>query len=503
MKKILITFFALGFLFNSCEFDRGFEEMNINPNSLSQIDAANKVTYLLTKVSGERYENWRNSMIYNSAIVQHHADANWWAGDTYDRNDQWTHALWERGYPQQVKNVEDIISQLTNEGDSGTNMGIARIIRAFIYHRLTDTYGDIPYSEAGQGYTTGILKPKYDAQKDIYMDMLKELEEAVGQISGDSDWGTADIVFDGKAAHWKAFGNSLMLRLAMRLTEADAATAQAWAVKAIGLGTMSSNAHIASIKHGDGVSGSRNGHGEVFMADQGSRISTSFMSRMNGDPRKTRLFMRASDKSQVVGNLIGMRNGLKGDAYKDLDGNTVPARGDTDIYAMAATELQSITAPMVMQTYAEVEFLKAEAAIRGWISSSDKAHYEAGVTAGMKMLNQLYPDMTAITASEISTFLAGPGAYKTGGSVAERWEQVMDQYFIATYFNEYEAYANWRRSGFPDISPTRHPASYTNGQFMIRMIYPPSESVNNPENYSAANAAQGPDEYTTPVWWDK
>ena len=227
------------------------------------------------------------------------------------------------------------------------------------------------------------------------------------------------------------------------------------------------------------------------------------MSRMNGDPRKTRLFMRASDKSQVVGNLIGMRNGLKGDAYKDLDGKTVPARGDTDIYAMAATELQSITAPMVMQTYAEVEFLKAEAAIRGWISSSDKAHYEAGVTAGMKMLNQLYPDMTAITNSEISTFLAGPGAYKTGGSVAERWEQVMDQYFIATYFNEYEAYANWRRSGFPDISPTRHPASYTNGQFMIRMIYPPSESVNNPENYSAANAAQGADEYTTPVWWDK
>ena len=128
MKKILITFFALGFLFNSCEFDRGFEEMNINPNSLSQIDAANKVTYLLTKVSGERYENWRNSMIYNSAIVQHHADANWWAGDTYDRNDQWTHALWERGYPQQVKNVEDIISQLTNEAVSYTHLTLPTIV---------------------------------------------------------------------------------------------------------------------------------------------------------------------------------------------------------------------------------------------------------------------------------------------------------------------------------------------------------------------------------------
>lgn len=503
MKKILITFLALGFLFTSCEFDKGFEEMNINPNAAAQIDAANKFTYLLTKVSGERYENWRNSMIYNSAIVQHHADPNWWAGDTYDRNDQWTHALWERGYPQQVKNVEDILDQLRDEGDEGTNMGISRIVRVFIYHRLTDLYGDVPYSEAGQGYINGTLKPKYDAQQDIYMDMLKELEEAVAQIGSDSSWGSADVVYGGSAAHWKAFGNSLMLRLAMRLTAADAATAQAWAVKAIGAGTMTSNDHIAAIKHGDGNSGSRNGHGEVFLADQGSRISTSFMSRMDGDPRKTRLFMRASDKSQTVEDLKGLRNGLKGDSYVDLDGKTVPARGDTSVYAMAATELQSITAPMVMQTYAEVELLKAEAAIRGWISGSDKAHYEAGVTAGMKMLSQLYPDMTPITDAEISTFLAGPGAYKAGGTVAERWEQVMDQYWIATYFNEYEAYSNWRRSGFPAISPTRHPNSYTGGRFMIRMIYPTSESSNNADNYSAAVARQGADEYTTPVWWDK
>jgi hypothetical protein len=511
MKKILITFFALSFLFSSCEFDKGFEEMNVNPTSANQVNVANKFTYLITKVSGERYENWRNSMIYNSTIMQHHAENNWWAGDTYNRNEQWTFALFERGYPQQVKNIEDIIDQLNKEGESGTTMAMARILRVFIYHRLTDLYGDVPYSEAGKGYINGTLKPKYDAQQDIYMDMLSELEGAVAQISGDSSVGGADIVFEGNGAHWKAFGNSLMLRLAMRLTQADASTAQAWAVKAISGGTMTSNAHIAKIRHGDGVSGSRNGHGEVFMADQGSRISTSFMSRMDGDPRKTRLFMRNSDKSQAVADLIGMKNGLKNDPYTDLDGNAVPAAkdwptvgaGDTGRFAMAATELQSTTAPMVMQTYAEVELLKAEAAIRGWISTSDKDHYEAGVTAAMMMLSDLYPGMTAITQSEADSFLSGPGAYKTGGSVAARWEQVMDQYWIATYFNEYEAYSNWRRSGFPNISPTRHPSSYTSGQFMIRMIYPTSESSNNAENYAAAVARQGADLYTTPVWWDK
>jgi hypothetical protein len=501
MKKILITFLALGVL-SSCEFDKGFEEMNVNPNSAAQVGVATKITKLQTDISGSRYENWRNSLIYSSTIVQHHAENNWWAGDTYNRNDDWSFAQWNQAYGGMVKGVQDIIAQLESEGDSGTHMGMARIMRVFIFHRITDLYGDCPYSEAGQGYINGILTPKYDSQQDIYMDMLKELEEAVAQISGDGALGSADVIFGGSAVHWKAFGNSMMLRLAMRLTQVDAGTAQAWAVKAIGGGTMTSNDHMASVKHGDGSSGRKNGHGEVFDVDQGSRISTSFMSRMNGDPRKTRLFMRNADKNQDAANLIGMKNGLKNEPYTDLDGNDIPAAGDTTVYAMAATELQSITAPMVLQTYAEVEFLKAEAAIRGWISSSDKAHYEAGVTAGMQMLEGIY-GTTPISGAEISTFLAGDGAYKSGGSVGERWEQVMDQYFIATYLNEYEAYANWRRSGFPNITATRHPGSYTNGQFMVRMIYPTAESGSNAANYAAAVANQGPDTYTTSLWWDK
>jgi uncharacterized protein YukE len=501
MKKILITFLALGVL-ASCEFDKGFEEMNVNPNSAAQVGVATKITKLQTDISGSRYENWRNSLIYSSTIVQHHAENNWWAGDTYNRNDDWSFAQWNQAYGGMVKGVQDIIAQLESEGDSGTHMGMARIMRVFIFHRITDLYGDCPYSEAGQGYINGILTPKYDSQQDIYMNMLKELEEAVAQISGDGALGSADVIYGGSAAHWKAFGNSMMLRLAMRLTQVDAATAQAWAVKAIGGGTMTSNDHMASVKHGDGSSGRKNGHGEVFDVDQGSRISTSFMSRMNGDPRKTRLFMRNADKNQDAANLIGMKNGLKNEPYTDLDGNDIPAAGDTTVYAMAATELQSITAPMVLQTYAEVEFLKAEAAIRGWISTSDKDHYEAGVTAGMQMLEGIY-GTTPISGAEISTFLAGDGAYKSGGSVGERWEQVMDQYFIATYLNEYEAYANWRRSGFPNITATRHPGSYTNGQFMVRMIYPTAESGSNAANYAAAVANQGADSYTTPLWWDK
>ena len=143
MKKILITCLALGFFFTSCEFDKGFEEMNVNPNSASQVGVATKITKLQTDISGSRYENWRNSLIYNSTIVQHHAENNWWAGDTYNRNDDWSFAQWNQAYGGMVKGVQDIIHQLETEGDTGTHMGMARIMRVFIFHRVTDLYGDL------------------------------------------------------------------------------------------------------------------------------------------------------------------------------------------------------------------------------------------------------------------------------------------------------------------------------------------------------------------------
>ena len=213
MKNTFITLLAFAFALTSCEFDEGFEEMNVNPNAASQVGVKEKMAATILYNSGGRYENWRNSFIYNSVLIQHYATtASYWSGDKYYRYDPYATALWDRHYPSSVKGIEDIIDQLGKQGNSGTEMGIARILRVFTYHRLTDTYGDVPYSEAGKGYINGTLKPKYDAQQDIYMGMLAELEAAVAQISGDSSLGNGDIIFGGNATKWKAWGNSMMLR---------------------------------------------------------------------------------------------------------------------------------------------------------------------------------------------------------------------------------------------------------------------------------------------------
>ena len=490
MKKILLTFFALSLVLSSCEFGEGFEEMNIDPNKASQLDVSNKFASAILKTSGGRYENWRASLIYQSTMIQHlSSTAGYWSGDKYFRSDQYANALWDRYYPDVIKEIEDIRAQLTSEGNSGSEMGMLRILRVFAFTRLTDIYGDIPYSEAGQGYINGILKPKYDAQQDIYMDMLKELEAAVAQLGSSTTMGAGDIMFQGNMAKWKAWGNSMMLRLAMRLTKADSATAKAWAEKAVAAGTMTSNDHIAMVQHTDGPAGiNKNGHGEVWQADGNARMSKTFMDWMSDDPRLTVLAQRTSDGSTAVADLIGMPNGS--------DGNSIP---DNSIYASLNDDLKGVDVPMVFHSYAEVRLLKAEMAFRGWSVPGDaKTHYEAGVKAAMQMLGTIYPKTTAISDAEVATYLAAKPY-----DAARGWEMISEQYWAATLLNEYESFNNWRRTGYPTLTPVNYDGNVTGGTIPRRLIYPVSEQNTNGDNYGAAVARQGADNFTTRIWWDK
>ena len=491
MKKILLTIFAFSLVLSSCDFDKGFEEMNVNPAKASQLEVGNKFASVVLRTAGGRYANWRTSLIYQSTLIQHFSStAGYWSGDRYFRNDGYSTSLWDRYYPEAVKQIEDIKTQLTLEGNTGSEMGMTRILRTFIYSRLTDLHGDLPYSEAGQGYSGGILKPKYDAQQDVYMDMLKELEEAVAQIGASTTLAESDLLFQGNTTKWKAWGNSLMLRFAMRLTKADPATAKAWAEKAAAAGTMTSNDHIAMVQHTDGPEGiNKNGHGEVFDADGNPRVSKTFVDWLKDDPRLPILAARRSDGSTDPADLIGMPNGSTGATVKD-----------TSIYAEPNRKvITGKDVPMVFQTYAEVRLLKAEMAFRGWSVPGDaKTHYEAGVKAAMQMLSGIYPNAAAISDTEVAAYLV-----KKPYNAAKGWEMISEQYWAATLLNEYEAFSNWRRTGYPTLVPTSDPGSDTGGPIPRRLIWPEGESSTNAENFAAAIARQGPNNMITRVWWDK
>jgi hypothetical protein len=414
--------------------------------------------------------------------------------------------MWDRYYHNIARNIEDLLLQ-TSEDPEDVNMhSITRILRVFMYHRLTDLYGDIPYSEAGKGFTEGITQPKYDEQSFIYADMLNELEEAGAALTpGQPSFGTGDLIYQGDVEKWRKFANSLMLRLAMRLVKVDAGMAQTWAQKAIAGGTMESNADIALVPHTD-AAGWHNGNGEVFLADGSPRLSEFFVDWMvsSDDPR-----LDVYGMIPVAGApAVGMPNGK-------VEGGSDPANGIVNdpswipcvsegnpspcgmaVYMVPNPVIQGTDDPMFFMTYAEVELLKAEAAVRNWHTGDAATHYANGVRAAMEYLS-LYGANAIIPSTEIDAYLAA-----NPFDAANAMQQINEQIWASTLLNEYESYANWRRTGFPNLTPVDVPGNETNGTIPRRLRYRQGEAVANAANYNAAVAKQGPDLLTTRMWWD-
>lgn len=494
MKKIFcLAICTIVMTVTSC--DEGFEDINVNPTKATQIDVKYKFPKAILYAAGQRYETWRANFIYCSVMIQHLASIQgFWNGDKYTLNSSYAGAFWEAQYPQTIKSIEDIMEQLETEEKTGTpEYAMTRILRVLAYHRLTDLYGDIPYTEAGKAYIDGITRPAYDTQEFIYKDMLNELNEAATVLgSGASELGESDIIYNGDLLKWQKWAYSLMLRLSLRLVKVDEALAQQWATTAINGGVMSSNNDIAYVKHEEGNGIVQNSNGEVFSADRSSRISKTFIDFLQDDPRM-RVYAALPDGNADPVVQKGLPNGFDADMLENY-----PEGNDLDTYSETNSNLlQGENAPMFFQTYAEVEFMLAEAVVRWGLGDGDaESHYEAGVTAAMKYL-VLYSEDAVITDTEISDYLTA-NPYDSANAL----EQINTQYWAAIFLNEYEAFANWRRSGFPVLTPVNYRGNVTNGTIPRRLTYYASEAVTNAENYDAAIAAQGEDLLTTRMWWD-
>lgn len=487
-KSIYIILFSLAFI--SC--DEGFEELNVDPTKPIQVSLSSKLTAAQKLISSERYDNWRANLIYQSTMMQHiSTTAGYWSGDKYTWNKGYASSLMDRYYGGAVKSVEDMLVQIDEEQSPEEMRSIVRILRVYVFSRLTDLYGDIPYSEAGKAVIASIYLPKYDAQNEIYPDLLKELEESAAALgTGTSEFGASDLIFQGDQSKWKRLANSLMLRLGMRLIKVDPSASEVWVTKAIAGGVMESNADIFYLQHEPAEN--RNGNSEAFDADQTQRMSKTFIDFLQGDPRLPVLASRRSDGSTIAADLKGLPNGLDATLLLAATGEE-----DTDDYAWPNPIITGFEDPMFFQNYAEVEFMLAEAAIRYGLAGGDpEVHYNEGVRAAMKML-ALYGPEAVIADTAIDTYLAA-----NPFNAANGLEQINNQYWAATFLNEYEAFSNWRRTGFPTLVPVRFEGNVTGGTIPRRLTYSESEQSDNPENYAAVLKAQGPDVLTTRVWWD-
>lgn len=490
MKKILILFIAFSISLGSC--DDGFNELNVDPTASSDLDVNPKFAYLFLKSASEEFELSFTQILCTGQLVQQVMDQTFPQASIYTLREDLNYAWWETQYSTTIKSVSDIINQLDAAGNTGSEMGIARIWRAFIFHSIVDIYGDTPYFEAGKGFTDANFRPVYDDDEAIYRDMLKELEEGIGQLGASTTLGGADLVFNGDIGKWKKFANSLMLRLAMRMKNADPSGADAWAQKAINGGTMASNDDTAFMVHTDGPTDlNRNAWGTYAPRYPDARIGATLYDWLSesGDPRLTIL----ADPS---GPAAGNRYGLENDKLMEIYGET------TADYAIVNPAITKSTTPWIFLSYAQTALLEAEFAAAKGDHATAETKYNSAVRAAMQIWGSHFDGALAVDDATVDAYLA---ANPYDAATADK--MIGEQYWAASFFDFFEGYSNFRRSGYPELKPfgghDPHPNNLTNGTIPRRLIYPPSEASKNADNFQAVLSAQGPNNQSTRVWWDQ
>ena len=495
----LLSILLIGMFFVTSCSNEDLLELNQDPNVAAEIDPAYMLATAQLQISGGRYETWRGVLIYSSTMIQHMAALpGYWSGDKYLYNPQYSGALYERAYPSYVKLLAAVLEQ-TNDNPQLVNVNAAaKVMWVLGMSRLTDMYGDIPYFQAGRGFYDNEYTPAFDPQSEIYPDMLQKLEEAASafdpSLGGFGNAGVQDLLFGGDIDQWQKFTHSLMLRLAMRLTKVDEGLAQQYVQTAINGGVMESNADIAYMEHTDGPGGvNRNGIGEVFNADANQRLSKTFVDHlMNTSDPRVEVFATTNENGEIK----GMPNGYDATTINEFEGVGEDESVTRDLYSTTNPLMTQFSSPMFLQTYAEVEFLLAEASLRGWHNGDAATHYENGVRAAMEYLT-LYDESLAITGDQIDAYLS-----ENPFTEAEGMETIGEQYWVVTFLNDYESWANWRRTGYPELTPVNYPGNITNGQIPRRLRYFEAEYGNNGDELNAALQRMGPDEFTTRIWWD-
>ncbi|SMD31933.1 Starch-binding associating with outer membrane [Reichenbachiella faecimaris] len=492
--KMTLGILAIVSLVSSC--DDGFDELNVNPNASPVILSDMLLAYTQNGIAAHRYEAWRSNLLH-AATNANHMMTPW--STPYATNEGWNPAYWDRMYVREVSNIKECISIIDNNSElsDATKLGkksIARIWKVFIFHRITDFWGDVPYSEAGLGHTAdGTVTPAYDTQESIYADMLNELAEAVGDLSpGGNSFGANDILYGGDHDSWIAFGNSLRLRLGMRLTNANATLAQSNVEAAVAGSLISSNAGTArvpfySASNDDQWSAESNGSSAPIQAFTGSFMTADFINVLvdNADPR---LPVYALPTSGTVnnGNYMGVPNGAPATPITPAIGVDYSLPNNTTVFA--------IDADAVLLGYPEVLFLLAEAAERGWnVSGAGTAQelYEQGISASLQYHN----------VDDGGTYSAGANVvFNTGGSTEDRLDQIATQKWLALFGDEYESWADLRRA---KGSAGLDWFTQVNGAIPERLDYPVTEQTLNGDQYTAAVARQGADNEATKIYWSK
>ena len=558
--SVLFTLSAAVFALSSCS-DKIYEEINTDPTKASTVNPSSQLSYAILQMYGDmNYVDVHR--LYTYAFTQHLMGC--WNttnyGGQHRSDDNEMSRPWNNLYPAAIRNLTDAINQ-TKDDPTQVNVHAAlRIFRVYVGSLLTDFYGDVPFMDAGLGNITGNTQPKYDRQEDLYAFFFQELKDAVKLFDINQNAITSDPLFAGNIEAWKIFANSLRLRYAMRISEVKYDMAVTEFNEALNDGVMASSADDACVKHmkvsyNFGQESYRDFRGNAMSkyffgndpANNPTYICKTFWKQLydNNDPRTTRIcrfyiddYMsistgegridmtdaviataKAYPATQIIYEIApGEFSWDNWPSYTDLPGSPLaikvaavqaahpdyePGSNPRWLKAKLAQNFLQSDNPGVLMTYAEVCFLRAEAAARNMTAGGTaeaKMRYEEGIRAAMMFLSDKY-ECDVITDAEITAYLAQPNI-AFGATLDQQLNQINTQAWILNFHNPAEAWANVRRSNFPKLQPPT--GDVVNGtEIPVRLCYPMKEATYSKDAYQEAiSRVPGTYNWNAPLWWD-
>lgn len=502
LAGLAVTMLAL----EACSTD-DLVRVNKDPNNPTSVPPQPVFTFATRAAMQRWFGSTRMNLDGTELTTQHLAQNQFPFLDQYQGFDAaGTAADFNNAYSEEMKNFQAVVDA-TKVDEQPLLWGPAQVMRSLIMGYVTDIWGDVPYSQALKGDAAeAIIRPTYDPQKEIYAWLFRDLSEAVTAMAagGILDLGAADAIYGGDGLKWQRLGNALRARHAMRLANVDPVTAQAQLNAAINGpgGLLQSNADNAEIRWpGDGVYD--NPWSAHYRSWDYHRLSKTLLDQMIpfDDPRleiyaqPTQCFVNPGPSCPSnPAKYAGLINGLSHDAATTSSGVTSrPGQVfySTPRFCVGCSSLTGASFPSFILTFAEISFILAEAAQRGWISGSATGYYEQGIRASMEQW--VVTDQAAINA-----FLSQPAIAYQGGTAGLR--QIALQKWIALYTDGVEGWSEWRRTCVPEMVKPGPEAII--GTVPRRYQYSVHEYSLNSANLEAAIARQGPDELTTRVYWD-
>lgn len=476
IKRIYILVIAAT-LFSTYACKKELVKTNTNPNATQNPQP----DYLLTaaqKLTADLYWGADNNFNSSLLIIQHWAKIQYTEPDRYIFSNSSFTSLWNTGYAQSITDLNTILN-LPDETANSNYKGVALVLRSWAFQLLTDVYGDIPYKQAGD--IKKHLTPAYDTQKDVYLGLLDDLKTANGYLDASGKSIAGDIIYNGKIDSWKRLANSLRFRIALRIADREPEKAKAVITEILNDagGLISSNAQTAQFIYS--TSPQQNPASAWFDTRDDYRVAKTIVDKLYAlnDPRLPVYASKPTDAS--VTGYAGVPSGLTNSDANNLGFAKTSKPGAVFLAAQA---------PAVIFSYAELLFDRAEAAARGFTNENAADLYNAAITSS---LNQY-----GITDNNSINSYLGQSAVTYDAGNFKR--SIGEQKWIALFGNGLEAFAEWRRLDYPQLSAGA--AGVLDGKIPVRFIYPGTEQSLNNDSYKTAVADQGTDDLLTKLWFD-